>query len=493
MQARKLTRNQNACDTCRGRRVKCRSTDGAEICDGCRYLGVDCTSNRPRRKRGPPNRHARPGTTETSQLTSALERQPLGQSIHASLSPTDSPFLSIDSPLYSPPTHSTLSLLGSYGLINSVLDDWFEHIHPLAPVIHRRRFLSRLRSGDADHDPIFCGLVISVLCATCATLRRKSYTDYQPMITLERCVDVIRTYNLLPADGPYSLDWSVAKYNLATSSMGGGRDFSDSWAHRTYSEALTGTRYLLCLKLSEMSLLDQELLKRLNCLLVISMINMDMLGSSILGRLAHDINQQHLPDPLTDSELDPDPAASPDETVSYVPGLTHILNIFQTWHTCQTDRFYHPPEQVLSTGLSRIQTSLNDLPPELRWRGGLSRPLNATPGHDVQIANIFITSLYVRSNLLQQFGTPSNHQEEHRGIVSDLLEVLYHLPQPILEANGYSLIPKIRDIGAAYLGVLQEGEPGAELVAIEDEARVKLERLLGKLGVLDFRPGLTSD
>jgi hypothetical protein len=123
----------------------------------------------------------------------------------------------------------------------------------------------------------------------------------------------------------------------------------------------------------------------------------------------------------------------------------------------------------------------------------MSRPQNATRGHEIQIANIFITSLYVRSNLLQQFAIKGEREpqqeEEHHSIVNDLLEVLYHLPQPILEANGYSLIPKIRDIGAAYLEVLQGG---ADVVAIDDEAKGKLERLLRKLGVLDFIPDLTT-
>ncbi|KAL2815209.1 hypothetical protein BDW59DRAFT_153975 [Aspergillus cavernicola] len=496
MQARKHTRNQNACDVCRNRRVKCRYTQG-EFCDGCQSLGVPCTSNRPRRRRGPPNRHA------AQDATSEIPTYPVQASPAQSIQGT-SPFLSIESPLYSPGLYGTLSLLGSDTLIHSVLDDWFEHIHPLAPIIHRRRFLSRLRAGDANNDPVFCGLVISVLCATCATLRRKSFTEYHPLITLERGVGVIQTYNLLPVEGPYSLDWCVAKYNLTTASMAQ-RDMTDPWIYRTFNEAIMGTRYLLSFKLGEMTGMDGELLKRLNCLLVISMINLDMLGDPILGRLAFDSNQTHLPNPLTDLDLDldldlshnPNPEIPPchGESISYVPGLTHLLTIFLSWHTCQTDRFYMPAEKVLANGLLRIQTSLDDLPPELRWRGGLSRPQNATPGHDVQIANIFVTSLYVRSNLLQQFGTSSSvqNQKEHRSIVSDLLEVLYHLPQPILEANGYSLIPKIRDIGAAYLEVLQIGEEGGVRVAIEDEAKGKLERLLRKLGVLDFRPALAED
>ncbi|KAL4863187.1 hypothetical protein BDV12DRAFT_202339 [Aspergillus spectabilis] len=444
-----------------------------------------------------------------------------GHPIDPSASPStdNSPFPPLGSPSYSQSLHDSLSLLAPDSLIHAVLDDWFEHVHPLAPVLHRRRFLTRFHNGDAYNDRIFCGLVISVLCATCATLRRKSLAEYHP-ITLNRCVQFIQSHDLLPADGPYSLDWCVAKYNLATASMVH-RDMSDPWTHRMFSEAMMGTRYLFIYKIDEMSTIDRELCKRLYCLLEISMMcvciprglleqlvltkilfsNVDMLGQPVLGRLALKSSAERRPCFFTDEEIAPVTPATEfnvpswhGDNISYVPGLTHLLDIFLSWHHCQTDRFYLPPEQVLSYGLSRVQNSIDNLPPELRWRGGLSRPQTATSGHDVQIANIFITSLYVRSNLLQQFGKPSLHQREHQSIASDLLEVLYHLPQPILEANRYSLIPKIRDIGGAYLDVLQIRQGDVEVVAIDDEAKGKLERLLRKLGVLDldFRPDMSS-
>lgn len=256
MQGKKHTRNQNACDTCRNRRVKCRFTDG-EVCDGCRFLGVPCTSDRPRRKRGPPNRHSH------LQSNTSL---PAGTS-HFAASDSGTPSLS-QSPLQSPEP-AILSLLAPESLIHSVLDDWFDHIHPLAPILHRRQFLSRLNNGDASN-PVFCGVVISVLCATCATLRRKSFEEYYP-ITLERCINLIETYNLLPVDGPYSLDWCAAKYNLSCAAMVHS-DMSNPWNHRVLNEAVTGTRYLLNYRLDQISILEKELLKRLYCLLEITMM-----------------------------------------------------------------------------------------------------------------------------------------------------------------------------------------------------------------------------
>ncbi|KAJ4174267.1 hypothetical protein NW754_004682 [Fusarium falciforme] len=138
--------------------------------------------------------------------------------------------------------------------------------------------------------------------------------------------------------------------------------------------------------------------------------------------------------------------------------------------------------------LGKIQSVINGLPPELRWRGGMSRPPNVTQSHDVQIANLFVTSLEIRSNILQKFGPTETSGLEHQKIVDDLLEVLYHLPQAVFDANGSSLVPKIRDIGAAYLEQTQLRN-GSSTDA-SDVARNKLERLLRKLDDLDCWQGI---
>lgn len=50
-------RNNRACDGCRARKVKCLFEPGRQDCHGCTLLQIRCTHNRPRRKRGPPNRY----------------------------------------------------------------------------------------------------------------------------------------------------------------------------------------------------------------------------------------------------------------------------------------------------------------------------------------------------------------------------------------------------------------------------------------------------
>lgn len=73
-------------------------------------------------------------------------------------------------------------------------------------------------------------------------------------------------------------------------------------------------------------------------------------------------------------------------------------------------------------------------------------------------------------------------KERHR-VVDELLDILYHMQTEVLVANGYSIIPKIRDIGSALLDQLRTGSHGRTL-----EASVNLDRLLAKLENLDLQP-----
>ncbi|KAH8649242.1 hypothetical protein BX600DRAFT_419407 [Xylariales sp. PMI_506] len=512
-------RNQNACDACRSRKVKCKYTGCSDspVCEGCNALNISCTRNRPRRRRGPANRHATTVPQHRENASPASSESPWPSSSGADMSPTSSIAASLPlsasgppppPPPASPPTARPsrsspvcvvppssnpgpwLSLLGSAELIDRVLNDWFEFVHPLAPILHRRRFLQRLHRGDADVDRQFCALVISVCAATVGTLWRKSLNEYS-FITTERCFHVIESQQLLPTDGDYTLDWCITKYNLAMAKVASVNKSEDMlWGFRTIIQAEAGIKYLVATRLDTMSPVDQELLKRLYWLVVVHTISADMFGQPYLGLMTVTETISNLrPQPLTDQELDSSPSflaeAPPwhgDDT-TYVPGLNHLVDIFLVWHYARIDRLYKTPEETLRAGLDRVQAALDCLPRELRWRGGLSRPTYSTWGHDAQIANLLVTSLHVKSTLLQHYGHTSD--TEHQNLVSDLIEVLYHIPRPMLEANGFSLIPKMRDIGAAYLSKIQI-EPG---VIADPEAKEKLEKLLCKLEELDYPPG----
>lgn len=148
-----------------------------------------------------------------------------------------------------------------------LLDDWFNVIHPLAPILLRRRFMRRLRQEAADVDAVFCGLVISVCAAVKATLPRG---DYRP-VTVDYCVEFLDTHGLLRsrfARGSFTLDWCIAMYNIGTA-MGATTKsgLSSMRAYHALSEAAAGARYLAYYRLYEHDEIEQQLLRRLIWLL----------------------------------------------------------------------------------------------------------------------------------------------------------------------------------------------------------------------------------
>ncbi|OHW93456.1 C6 zinc finger domain-containing protein [Colletotrichum incanum] len=393
-----------------------------------------------------------------------------------------------------------LALFAPHDLVHRMLDDWFEKVHALAPVLHRRRFMHRLKIGEANTDRTFCALVVSVCAATVATLRR---ADYSP-VTVERCLDFIEEQHLLDhglRKPSYSLDWCIAMYNIGTSASSMNEDgLGDMGSFHGMSEAAAGARFLAYYRMADLDMSEQQLLKRLFWL-IFAAYCADIFGRLSVSIVSHQENRAHLrPLPLTDSQLDTGPQLSDAElppwhgdTASYVPGLNQLSELFLTWHEAQTApvSLYGGQEEALKHFLSRIQTIIDNFPPELRWRGGLSRPPHVTEGHDTQIANLFITSLNIRSNLLQKFGsTVKTRAFEHQRIVDDLLEILYHMPQHVLEQNGNSLIPKLRDCGAAYMEQMNIGDGAGPEALVSESARLKLEKLLRKLDDIDCWPGL---
>lgn len=231
--------------------------------------------------------------------------------------------------------------------------------------------------------------------------------------------------------------------------------------------------------------------------------SMEMFGRPHIGLLTPQDNIQALrPFDLTDTELDPTQTLAEDpwhgSTMSYIPGLNHLSSLFLLWYSSQ--QTHNNTTNGLQEHINLVQRALDELPAELRWRGGLSRPPHSNFGTDVQIANLYITQLHIRTNLLEQLdhltkvssdiATSQNILSQRQSIVEDALEILSHMPRETLEANGHSLVPKIRDIGAALLDEVRIGDqPGT----ISEQARRGLARLLEKLEKLDFRPELSED
>jgi hypothetical protein len=174
------------------------------------------------------------------------------------------------------------------------------------------------------------------------------------------------------------------------------------------------------------------------------------------------------------------------DSTSYIPGLHALIRIFLLWVKSQQGDLFDLVH--LRKHLDLTLSSLDDLPPSLRWRGGLSRPAKSNFGTDVQMVNLYITQIHIRSFLLDQMHRAAGKQNDHatilevltarQNLVDDMLAIVYQMPEDTLEANGVSLITKLRDIGLSLL---------SERISAEGSL-TNLDRLLFKLDRLDVPP-----
>jgi len=180
---------------------------------------------------------------------------------------------------------------------------------------------------------------------------------------------------------------------------------------------------------------------------------------------------------VTDEELDTtladDYSNWSDAKTSYIPAINRQSDLLILWQRSQLVTIQTVANLQVYTNL--IRSALDTLPPQLQWRGGLSRPPQSNFGTDAQTANLYITQLHIRYNLLEQM-VDISHQpgattsgtstpeltSERQSIVEDMLQIVQTVPRTIIQASGASLVHKIRDIGAA---LLEQPEPNVTLVS----------------------------
>ncbi|KAL1612303.1 hypothetical protein SLS60_000527 [Paraconiothyrium brasiliense] len=246
-----------------------------------------------------------------------------------------------------------------------------------------------------------------------------------------------------------------------------------------------GVKYLLYHDFDQMIFLDQQILKRLYWLIyagqsheqVNALIPLDTSDEGLLAGIPQALH------------------SSPSR--SYVPGLNALARLFLIWQASQSVPI--KTMEHLQESMKQAQQALTDLPPQLKWRSRPGSPLSGEErviggdfGTDVQTVNLKVTQLHIRANLLEQMNglaraqnvllTPIFISEERHRVVDELLDILYHMPNEVFDANGYSVVPKIRDIGGALLDEVRTGVFGAN-----QQATLNLDRLLAKLEELDVR------
>lgn len=127
-------------------------------------------------------------------------------------------------------------------------------------------------------------------------------------------------------------------------------------------------------------------------------------------RIVTDKELEYTETPLTSA------TDSPNDEPTYVPGLNAVADLYKVWWHAKENHKQQGDSDTLQKSLSDIQIILDNLPPELRWRGGLSRDPRAAEGHEIQMINILVSSFHVKSNLLQRYNSPCSRLS-HESIV----------------------------------------------------------------------------
>ncbi|KAF1923535.1 uncharacterized protein M421DRAFT_104405 [Didymella exigua CBS 183.55] len=450
-----------ACDACRARKVKCLTPDGQFKCSTCIDVNIDCTRMQPRKKRGPKNRYVQGLRNELDADHDALA--------------------------------TSLESLAPFEVVNQVIADWFGWIHPVAPILHQDRFMQQLATSHrslGNEPKSFLLLVASVCAATVASLRRRRHLYLD--LTVESCLDFTERLGVWSPSAAITLERSIAMYNFGTA-LHYEHGIDSPISHRLMSEAAMSVKFLIHQSVGTMSFADSQLLKRLYWLIYAGHCTSDMYGRQLLLlRQANDQTSALMPLEVSDAQLlDQGEPSSPDHIGSehsYVPGLNALSRLFMVWQSSQATATQSM--ENLQAHIEHAYRIADNFPPELSWQGD---HIIGDFGFNVQTVNLKITQLHIRANLLEQMNTiakadgllitPHAIIEERHRAVNELLEILYHMPTEVFDANGYSIIPKIRDIGSALLDELRTGSHGRTL-----QASVNLDRLLIKLEDLDLRP-----
>ncbi|PSN59656.1 hypothetical protein BS50DRAFT_508056 [Corynespora cassiicola Philippines] len=489
-------RTSAACDACRDRKVKCVFRPNETVCCTCQQLDIDCTRVKPRGKRGPKNRYVQALRSQTRSSTPAqdLATTSISPCSFEMNAPEDSHEL-------------TLELIAPMPILQQIISDWFGWIHPVAPIFQHDQIMDQIRrSAMNNSDSSFIILVSSICAATIASLRRRR--GLYGTVTVEHCLDLAERLGLWSRKNPITLEGALAMYNFSSATHHE-HGFDSPCAHRFSAGASIGVKYLIYHELEKMSFINQQILKRLYWLLFAGQCTSDMHGRPLLMlHHAHEQINSLIPLEVYDEEVsisdrtDTSSCGQVRRAPSYVPGLNALSRVFLIWQSSQATATQTMAN--LQEHIKRAQQALERLPPELTWKGHPSSPMGGETHHspaseigdfgtDVQIVNIKVTQLHVRSNLLEQMNTlaktqnllitPSIIVEERHRVVDELLEVLDAMPDEVFDANGYSIIPKIRDIGSALLDEVRTGNQGGNL-----QAGLNLDRLLKKLESLDVRP-----
>ncbi|CCG80732.1 Putative uncharacterized protein [Taphrina deformans PYCC 5710] len=525
----KRKRASKACDACRVRKVKC---DATRIpCPQCAEHDIPCLFTVPAKKRGPPNAYVEAQKAKMAQQHqqndgSVMQQMPfhpyqdsqngadprsygMNAAIQAPLYQAHSP--NFGTPVV-PRTDIGLEELADPEVLNFIFDDFFTAIYPICPIILETQFRRTLSSPPLYTDD-FLALCASIMSVTVAILR--SNTVKYASLTLERCR--MFALNRLGTGYRERMNVSIAatlEYLALSSGLRADIPIEENLESAMIrAEFSVAVQLLVATQLAKgsMSLVDAQLLKRMYTYIYYAQISLSVQGLPYQidleshTKLSETLGLDMVPLDLSDMELERLAQAGGDNTAatgqlsnllnpsakSYVPGLILYSGLYRIYLKDMPVRKDDSLEPAVRTSsicetLKQIRHFLEDVPEELRWQE--NNKVHGL-GFEVQKANLHVSGMHLSSLLLEKCHELNyksgadgafDIDNERRHVISETLRITKEISERALEANGYAMVKRVRQIASALVEIIQS-QPEGESVKAKEE----LSEFVEILGALD--------
>ncbi|KAG7112374.1 hypothetical protein HYQ45_006850 [Verticillium longisporum] len=457
--------------------------------------------------------------------------------------------------------------------LKMIIDDFFDRVYPVLPIVHVATYQAAFDARRYETDPVFLRLTISLCAATVASIPRRItvygsslYADVGQMVDRASQLILLSRLGSEPMwqDQP-TMDTMLVSLALTIAALYAGRTAS-GWSYA--GEAILYFRALELYKKASyvrFTPIEAEMCKRAFWLLFIFQIHDRMSFVIPHTGLSYDPLSTDwdflLPLELADDEignraLDQMPSHAPrDRPLPMISGFIALIKVFLCIVDLLHKAFPGPPQAYhLSSGtlvprlldnderqkpkfqgsiptldslfhvMTRLNTTLSNLPPELRMprRRGSPATYDAergalpavSPQFDIMRANVHITSIYLQSMILEMCldkversdhgaragsqgtspasdpATPDTSAREQlwqlkESVARELLDVVHYCSAWTLESNGSSMIVKIREIAAT---LLERSEGSGVLSDVERRSREYIAQFVEILANLDYAP-----
>ncbi|KAL1873946.1 hypothetical protein Daus18300_003819 [Diaporthe australafricana] len=395
--SKKNTRIPRACDLCSTRKVKCEG--GTPPCAPCRELGVPCTYDRVKKRRGPPNRAA-------EAAKQAEKRQRL-----------DIDGMSDSTPPHQNAAHALVSLrapgtptvmdaeqcIAPLGILRLFVDDFYTYIFPLVPFPHEPTFRAAFENREDRTNPDFLALLAGMVAALVASFPRSarlhlkashSYEKFPRSIMLvDRCVKValdMRNAETMLKDTVTVNDASVSyficlamgytmRWNQCRRFMGETLRFLREMGFHRRRPPLTSLSLNDRTDEQPNDFISEEIGKRIYWTLFFGVRSMTQLGASsrdlIVPPATPNTSYPDCPREVDDAYILPDRILpQPEGTISILTGFVRCIQNYQTMDDLVRIELAHgtsaytweQQKQYLLASLIKVKAVEQHLPPALK-------------------------------------------------------------------------------------------------------------------------------